>query len=238
LVPWLGLVLAVAAVGLGIFALVQKQSKVLAIVGTALGGVALITGLIVAVSFSAFLGSARSSSGDTDDAPVATVTEPAAETEEPVVAEEEPAAPEPPAADGTASKPFPQPYIAKGLLGGENYTLTGRIVDANASAVVKEWNQFNSDAPAGFKYVVVELSMTGIDPGGVEPSLAEWDLSLATSEGNKYDSEYIVFGDGMPSMSSGPTLYPGTTFTGYTAYIVPESAQAFLLHDNGNYISF
>jgi hypothetical protein len=97
---------------------------------------------------------------------------------------------------------------------------------------------FNSEAPAGFKYVVAELTMTGIDPDGVEPSLAGFDLSLATPEGNRYDNEYVTLGEGMSSMSDGPTLYPGSTFTGYTTYVVPESAQSFLLFDNGKYISF
>ncbi|MGU3643872.1 hypothetical protein ACLBXX_02820 [Microbacterium sp. C23T] len=127
--------------------------------------------------------------------------------------------------------------MARGVFGGEKYSLTGRVVDANANALVEGWNQFNDDAPAGFKYVVVELTMTGIDPDGVEPSLAEWDLFLTTGEGNRYSNEYIVLDDGMPSMSDGPTLYPGNAFTGYAAYIVPDTAQAFMLYDNGNYIS-
>jgi hypothetical protein len=240
LIPWLGLLLAVAAIAVGIFALIKKQSKALSITGIALGGIAFITGVIVAVSFSALLSAANSDSQTLEDpttAPTAAASEEPAAPETPA-AEEEPAAPAAPTADGTVGNPFPQPYTAKGFLGGDKYALTGRIVDANANALVEGWNQFNSDAPAGFKYVVVELTMTGIDPDGVEPSLAAFDLSLATSEGNQYSTEFIVFGEGMPSMTDGPTLYPGNTFTGYTAYIVPEAAQAFLLHDNGNYISF
>lgn len=144
-----------------------------------------------------------------------------------------------PTASGTIDNPAPQPYIAEGRFGGgEKYSLSARIVDANANALVMEWNQYNDKAPTGFKYVVVELAMTGIDPDGIEPSLASYDLSLATSEGNRYDSEYVALDDGMPSMNDGPTLYPGSTFTGYTAYIVPESAQSFMLYDNGRYIAF
>jgi hypothetical protein len=252
LVPWLGLLLAITAVGLGVFALVKKQGRVLAIIGTALGGIALITGLIATIGFSAMVASSdtadsTTSSGLVEDAAPVTPTEeaspapeePAAEEPEEPAAEEpapeEPSAPEP---DGSASSPLPQPYVAKGILGGEKYSLTSRVVDANASELVASWNQFNDEAPSGFKYVVVELTMTGIDPDGVEPSLAEWDLYLATDEGNRYSSEFVVLGDGMPSMSEGPTLYPGNAFTGFTAYIVPEGAQDFMLYDNGNYISF
>jgi hypothetical protein len=173
----------------------------------------------------------------------AEVSEPAEPTEEAPAPETsapepEPAATQAPAAAGTIENPAPQPHVAKGFLGGEKYSLTAKIVDANAGALVAQWNMFNEEAPAGFKYVVAELSMTGIDPDGVEPSLASYDLSLATPEGNRYDSEFVSFGDGMPSMNDGPTLYPGSSFTGYTAYIVPEAAQSFVLYDNGEYIAF
>lgn len=145
----------------------------------------------------------------------------------------------PPAEAGTVENPMSQPYVAKGLLGGEKYSLTAKIYSSHANAEVEEWNQFNTDAPAGFKYVIVELTMTGIDKDGVNPSLASFDLQLATGEGNTYDAEvFLVMGDGMASMSEGPKLYPGSSFTGFVAYVVPESAESFLLHDNRKYISF
>lgn len=242
LVAVLGLLLAVAAVVLGILALVRKQPKGLAVTGLVLGSIALLTGII----------STAGSAADSDTATSASVSETAQATEEgsaPTAATEEATAPAPepepePAASeaasetGTIQNPAPQPYVAKGVFGGEKYSLTARIVDANANALVMEWNMFNSEAPAGYKYVVAELAMTGIDPDGVEPSLASYDLSLATPEGNRYDSESVVFGDGISSMSDGPTLYPGSAFTGYIAYIVPEAAQSFVLYDNGEYISF
>ncbi|PZU37776.1 MAG: hypothetical protein DI573_11025 [Microbacterium sp.] len=246
LIPWLGLAVAVAAVVLGIFALAKRQPKGMAVTGLALGGIALIAALVITVAFSAFVSTASTSSASV--AEVGDESANAADTEgdavagapdaEQSAAEPSDAEPEQPSADGTAQNPLSQPYVAEGWLGGENYSLTGRIMDPNANALVEGWNQFNSDAPAGFKYVVVELTMTGINPDGVEPSLAELDLYLATDEGNRYSSEFIVLGDGMASMSDGPTLYPGSVFTGYTAYIVPEAAQSFMLYDNGRYISF
>ncbi|KQZ83260.1 hypothetical protein ASD56_13195 [Microbacterium sp. Root166] len=230
------MLLAIAAVAIGIIALIKGQPKVLAITGTALGGVALIAGLIATISFTSFVSTNDSSPDRVVVGPSAEATEPGDAPEE--AAPEEEATAEESAELGTVENPYPQPYVAVGLFGGEKYSLTARLIDANANALVEGWNQFNSDAPAGFKYVVVELTMTGIDPDGVEPSLAEWDLTLATAEGNQYNNEYIVFGDGMPSMLEGPTLYPGSTFTGHTAYLVPDTAQSFLLHDNGNYIAF
>lgn len=240
LVPVLGLLLAIAAVTMAIFALVKKQPKGMAVVGLVLGGIALLTGLVGA-----------SNGADNSDAAPKAVSQ--VESAEPSVQPSAPAAADDADADaaseadsapsaapveaGTVEKPSPQPYVAKGLLGGEKYSLTARVVDANANALVQQYNMFNGEAPAGFKYVVAELTMTGIDPDGVEPSLASFDLSLATPEGNRYDDEHIIFEDGMPSMSDGPTLYPGNSFTGYTAYIVPEGAQSFLLYDNGKYIA-
>lgn len=255
LVPFLGLFVALAAMVLGILALRRNQQKVFSYVGLTLGGIALITGLIVAMLFgiAASKPSSVTSSGQNVAAPAETEPEEAAEAtpapaESPAQTQaaspapvEQPAPVQPapaPAADlGSAANPYPQPYVAKGFFGGEKYSLSGTIVDANANGLVEEWNMFNGDAPAGFKYVVVQLTMTGIDPDGVEPNLAEFDLSLATAEGNKYDREFVIFGDGMPAMSDGPTLYPGSSFTGYTAYIVPDSAQSFLLYDNRNYVA-
>jgi hypothetical protein len=242
LVPVLGLLLAIAAVVVAICALIKKQPKGLAIVGLALGSVALLTGIIVlgAGAGADDSDSSSTAASETESAePTSSESARAEATEEPApeTPEPEPAAAEAPAEAGTIESPVPQPYVAKGFLGGDKYSLTARIVDANANALVEQYNMFNSDAPAGFKYVVAELTMTGIDPDGVEPSLASYDLSLATPEGNRYDSEYITFSEGMSSMNDGPTLYPGSVFTGYTAYIVPEGAQSFLLYDNGNYIA-
>lgn len=83
---------------------------------------------------------------------------------------------------GTATNPMPQPYVAKGIVGGEKYSLTGRV--AADSPDVTQWNMYNTPAPAGFKWVVIELTMTGMDKDGIKPSLASYDLALSTPEGN------------------------------------------------------
>jgi hypothetical protein len=182
----------------------------------------------------------------TDDA--ASVEAAAVAAKEPVAAEEEPAsAEEEPAAEpvaeaatapeaGTATNPLPQPYVAQGLFGGDKYTLAGRVSADGPD--VTQWNMFNDPAPAGFKWVVVELTMTGIDKDGVEPSLASFDLSLSTPEGNQYNEDSgLVLGDGMSKMYEGPTLYPGSAFTGHMTFLVPEASAGFMLYDNGNYIA-
>lgn len=238
LVPVLGAILGVSAIALGIFALVRGQSKGFAVTALILAGIASIS----SIAITAGLASAVGGSSETPSSAVETsgpVTEPSSTPEpstESAEAQEE-APEEPPAETGSASNPLPQPYTATGLFGGEKYSLTAKVINASANGQMNEWNMFNSEAPAGFKYVVAEMTMTGIDPDGVEPSLATFDLYLATSEGNRYDAEYVIFGEGMPAMSDGPTLYPGNSFTGYSAYIVPESASTFLLYDNSNYVA-
>lgn len=163
-VPWLGLLLSIAAVTLAILALVKRQSKVMAIIGAVLGVLALATGLVMTISFMTFV-SDRSTAVEGSSPSAGTIETPTAE--EPTEAPEAEAPAEPaPSADGSAANPYPQPYIAVGVFGGEKYSLTARIIDANAGALVNEWNQFNTPAPTGFKYVIVEMTMTGIDPDG------------------------------------------------------------------------
>lgn len=240
LVPVVGLVLGATAIVLGIFALLRGQSKGLAVTALILAGIASLSSVVATVGLASVTGDNSSSSStrvesEESEKPVA---EPPAEPETSPEPEKQPETPvEPPADAGSTLNPLPQPYTATGLFGGEKYSLTAKVVNASANAQMTEWNMFNSEAPAGFKYVVTEMTMTGIDPDGVEPSLATFDLYLATSEGNRYDAEYVVFGEGMPSMSDGPTLYPGNSFTGYSAYIVPESASSFMLYDNSNYVA-
>lgn len=230
LVPVLGIVLGIGGVVLGILALLKRQSKGMGITGVVLGGIALLASLAMTIGFAAILGSSPpQSSSDAEKGTSQTPTPAASASSDHQPTQSERA--------GTAANPLPQPYVAEGLLGGEKYSLTARVVNASANEQVKAWNQFNSDAPAGYKYVIVEMTMTGIDPDGVEPSLAMFDLSLATAEGNRYDAEFIVFGEGMTSMSNGPTLYPGSSFTGFSAFIVPDAAASFLLYDNSNYIA-
>lgn len=237
LAPWVGLVLGGAAIALGIVATARGQSKGMAITGLVLGAVAFLSSTVATVGFTAFLANPSVVLADDDNSPTSNSSTPPSTTPpEP----EESAVPQQGANAelGSVANPYPQPYTAMGLFGGEKYALTARMVEANANSLVSGWNPYNTEAPSGYKWVVVELTMTGLDPDGIDPALAEFDLFLATDEGNRYSSEFIVLGDGMASMSEAPTVYPGSSFTGYTAYRVPETAQTFYIYDNGNYVSF
>lgn len=235
LAPVFGLLAGATAIALGAVALKKGQSKGLALTGLILGGIAALTSLLMTIMLAT--ASSQVSEGfqaGRDAAQRQTEPEEAPKPTEP----EKPVEPEKSANLGTKENPYPQPYTATGVFGGEKYSLTTRIYDANAGAALTEWNMFNTAAPSGYKHVVIEVTMTGIDPDGVEPSLASFDLQLATADGNRYDEEHVVLGDGMFSMSDGPKLYPGSTFTGFMAFVVPESIDSFLLYDNGNYIAF
>ncbi|MCT1394673.1 DUF2510 domain-containing protein [Microbacterium sp. p3-SID338] len=169
--------------------------------------------------------------------PTPSPTPEATAVEEPAPQAVEEAPPAPPAPDGSVTNPFPAPYTVSGLFGGERYAFSGKVVNADANASVKEWNMFNDDAPAGYKYVIAEVTMTGLDPDGTEPTYDQYDVQLATAEGNGYDNEIIVFPEGTSSYWDGPTLYPGQSFTGLMAFIVPADATAFLFKVNGDYVA-
>jgi len=268
-IPIFGLIVALGAVALALPALIKRQPKGLAVTALVLGGIALLTSLIMTIvfafavtndtEFSRGFAAAKESNETTKEvveppvtekpqAPKETEKSPVSkpvETSKPAAKPEPETQPKPEAKPkpekktelGTVEAPFSQPYVAKGLLGGEKYKLRARIIDANAGQRVKDWNMFNPTAPSGFKYVVVKYTMTGIDPDGVVPSLASFDMSLATKEGNRYDEEFVVLGDGMSSMADGPKLYPGSKFSGFSVYVVPKKAKSFLIYDNGNYVS-
>lgn len=215
----------------------NKGARVpLIILGSVVGGFFLLT----------FIGVAIAGAGSDGDRSVAdrptVVSTPTptptaeAEEEEPAPQAVEEAPPAPPAPDGSVGNPFPAPYTATGFWGGDKYTFSARVTNADANAAVKEWNMFNDDAPAGYKYVIAEATMTGVDPGGVEPMFEQYDIELATAEGNGYDPEIIVFPEGTSSFWDGPTLYPGQSFTGLMAFIVPADATSFLFKVNGDYV--
>ncbi|CAN7295015.1 DUF2510 domain-containing protein [Microbacterium foliorum] len=214
----------------------NKGAKIpLIILGSVVGG----------ILFLSFIGAVVSGGSDRDrptaDEPVAaqTTPEPTPTPDEAEAAPQavEEAPPAPPTADGSVANPFPAPYTVTGFFGAEKYTFTGRVTNADATAAVKEWNMFNDDAPAGYKYVIAEVTMTGLDSDGTEPRYDQYDVQLATSEGNGYDNEIIVFPEGSSSFWDGPTLYPGQSFTGLMAFIVPADATAFLFKVDGDYVA-
>lgn len=189
-----------------------------------LGIVGAIIVLIIAVS--------AGSGGSSDDepqgipaaeAPVTVEEEPAAE-QAPV--EEAPAAPE---ADGSVETPYAQPYIGKTLFGTEKYSLTAAVTNGDAWGEIHEHNMFNTEPPAGYKYVIADLAFTGIDADGTEPSTEVWVTEIANAAGQSYEAEWITWADGTSDVMDAPTLYPGQAFTGRMAFIVPADFQAGLL---------
>ena len=89
-VPWLGLLIAVAAIVLGVVALVRKQPRGLALTGLILGAVALVVALLITVSFTAFIATTSGQSGSRAVPAVTTTPEEAEPQETEDVAEPEP----------------------------------------------------------------------------------------------------------------------------------------------------
>lgn len=97
LIPFLGLLLAIAAIALGIVAIVKKNPAWIGIVVLIAGGLALIAGLISTIGFTALVGSSASGSRPVPSISTTAEADAPAEPEETEVAEEpeieEPAAP-------------------------------------------------------------------------------------------------------------------------------------------------
>jgi hypothetical protein len=131
LVPILGAIIGAAAVVLGIIALRRHQSKGMSIAGTALGGIAVISSIVV----TAGLGAAVSSLPEA--APIAPVTESVAPSEP--ATEEAPAVPEPiaeepvaeaPAAEAAPEEPAVPAEFATALIKAGMYSETAHMSKA------------------------------------------------------------------------------------------------------------
>jgi hypothetical protein len=122
-VPWLGLLVAVGAVVLGVIALIRKQPLGLALTGLILGAVALLVALVATVGFTAFVGSTSAESGSRA-VPAVTTT---------------PEEPEPEQTEEIASPdPEPEPQLATpdlvtfGTVDERTFALIAKEPDAHA----------------------------------------------------------------------------------------------------------
>ncbi|CAL4860449.1 DUF2510 domain-containing protein [Microbacterium sp. MM2322] len=228
-IPFLGFVVALVGTVLGIIALVRRQPKGLALTGTILAGVALVWAAIVTFSIAALIWSPSSSNyGDDGDAGPRPEASPSAPAIEPYAPETGP---------GSISDPLPLPYVS-GTSTYEEYSADVRIVDEDATDEVLAWNEYNDVGTDGRRFVLVEMTVTGLDPNGVSATFPTYDLSLATPDGAVYQSSFVVADDDTTLLRDAGTIAEGDTVTGLVAYLVPEDATDLLLTDYENYYSF
>lgn len=221
LIPFLGLVVAIAGLVFGVIALVKRQPKGLAVTGTALSGLSAAWSLIVAIGLLSWI--LTPSSGSPEG------IEPL--PEESQSAEAPPLAPD--AGVGSIEDPLPQPYVSE-----SSYSVEARMFDDDATAEIASWSRYNDEPGPGNRYVLVEMTVTGLDPAGTEAYFAAYELSLATPDGSTYASAYVAAEDAAVMLTDADTLAEGESVTGLVAYAVPAQAEDFLLADWRSYTEF
>lgn len=212
--------IAVVGLALGIVALVKRQPKGLSLSGTIVSAVALLVSLVLAVVYAiglaaAIEGASSGVSGSVDE-PVS-VGEPAAEPAE------EPAA----GAEGTRDNPAPLGTTVVLSEGGEDtYEITLGPATLNANEAVAAANQFNEAPPAGFQYAVLPVAVTYI---GSETGTPWIDLTIefVSASGTTHtQSDSLVVGPS-PDIFEINELYPGASGSGNITIMIPtDNAEA------------
>lgn len=133
--------------------------------------------------------------------------------------------------------PHPAGYVATITDLDENplYTVSARLVEADATASVAAANPFNELAPAGFRYVLVEYTVTGLSPDAVAPLVAVHDWQVVAENGAVASIEPVV-PPGTGILES-PDLYEGQFFVGQAVYVVPVEAATLTFCVFGLYVT-
>lgn len=225
-IPFLGLLVALVGAVIGVMALVRRQPKGLAVTGTVLSGLGLVWALVVTISLSALIWTAPSSFDDAETSP---------ESSAPTDDGFDSLGPE--SGPGSLDDPLPLPYVS-GTAAGDDYSVDARLVSDDATDEVVGWDTYNGVGITGSRFVLVEMTVTGLDPDGTEAAYASYDLSLATQDGTLYPSAFVVHPDDRAMLSDAGTIAEGETVTGLVAYLVPEDATDLLLSDYADYYEF
>jgi hypothetical protein len=140
--------------------------------------------------------------------------------------------------EGTRENPYPAGYVVtmSDIGGNELYTVAARLVEADATASIAQANQFNELAPAGFKYIIVEYTITGLNATTpVMPGVEAYDWQIMTENGSISEQEWVVAPGA--TISGAPDLYEGQTYVGQAVYTVPAEAATFTFTTLGLYVS-
>ena len=221
-IPYVGTAIALLALATGIIALVRREPKALAVTGTVLSAVGLAVGVATAVAVTAWF-------ADVDQS-IATVL-----PDETVPEDGDSDYPE--SGAGSFAEPLPQPHLV--MWGdGAGYSITARLVDEDTDAIVLGWSHYNEAAPEGYRWVILETTVTGLSAYGSKPSDVDYALSIASSEDEFHYSEWITLPDDIPYLDDPRTLDPSERFTGVSAYLVPADATELRLSDGESFIEF
>jgi hypothetical protein len=174
---------AVLALVFGIIGLVRKGggSKVLPTVGTVLGGIGLVLGIIMPIAYAAAFVSAVDNAIDEG---TGIVDVPAGEDED---------SSDDAASDlGTRENPVPiGTTIELGNFGETSWEVTPGAPTLDANALIAAENQFNSAPAVGSQYVMLPLDVTYVGSESGTPWI-DLSVSFVGSDGITYDQSFVV----------------------------------------------
>lgn len=207
LITWLP---GIAALVLGIIALVKKQHPGLSITAIVVAPIAIVIAIVMGIVYAAAAISAGldavTGGGSTVSAPSSSAT----------TGDGAPTAP----ASGTRDHP-----VAIGsTISNDDWTVVVNSYNADGNAIVSGANMFNQPPAAGSHYEIVNYTVTY---KGVDSSYANFvQVDLVTTDGTVLDGT-----EALVSLQDGFTLdelYAGGSATGSKGFLVPDGATGVL----------
>jgi hypothetical protein len=178
-VTWIPAILALV---FGIIGLVKSHSKVIPMVGTVLGGIALILGIVMPIVYAAAFLSAVD----------AAIDEGTGIVDVPAEAEEGDAPDEASAELGTRENPAPiGTKVELGTFGDTAWEVTPGAPTLDANSLIAAENQFNSAPAVGSQYVILPLDVTYVGEDSATPWV-DIRVSFVGSDGITYDESFVV----------------------------------------------
>ncbi|RLQ84122.1 DUF4190 domain-containing protein [Mycetocola zhadangensis] len=211
--------LAVVGIILGIIAVVRKNKpKKLAIAGLIVSVVALILSVVLAFAYTAgFVAAVEDSTPQTSEQK---------EEEEAAVGPRDDVATDASAEVGTRENPAPIGTTVEITdAGTPEYEVTLGAPILDATAAVAEANQFNEPAPEGFQYAVLPVTVTYV---GTDTGTPWIDLNLAfvSAAGTTHDEADSLVVAPAPTFMEINELYPGASGTGNIVVAIPTADAA------------
>jgi hypothetical protein len=116
---------------------------------------------------------------------------------------------------GTRENPFP---VGTPLVTSDGVELVIAGVDLDAAAAIAAENMFNDEAPAGMRYVIVNIAVVNSSDEPIRPS---WEIRVNAigSQNRVHESCRAVLPN---DLMNAPQLYPGGSASGNECVVVPQ----------------
>lgn len=221
LIPIFGIIVALAAITLGITALIRRQPKGFAVTGLALGAVALVTAIIAALVVGVF----TTAVVETAEEATAVTAAPGPETNGSDTDQQDAVA----ADQGTRDNPYPLGTT----ISSADWDVVINSVQLGADDAIAQANTFNQSATPGNQYIVVNATLTY---KGADSAFAnQVSFSYVDAGGNVSNSYDTVIVPPEPTLTM-EELYAGASTTGNEALQIPIDATGVLRVEAGYFV--